>query len=99
MQRGLSLRAAAPFLIAICLASPVPAVNYYFAVDVPTTLGSLTFTPNQVVSSANASYSLSVAFGVEVEVSALYLRADGDWLFAASEAGGGRLRAAGCGDL
>lgn len=57
------------------------AVTYYFGVDVPATLSSTDYLPNQIVKSIDAVYSVEVTLPMGTELSALHLRSDGVWLF------------------
>ena len=71
-------------LVALCFffsASLLGAVTYYFGVDVPSSLNSTDYLPNQIVKSINAVYSLEVTLPDGTELSALHLRANGTWLF------------------
>lgn len=64
------------------LDSRVGAVTYYFAVDVPATLGGTEYTIEQLVRSDNATYVLAAALPTGAQLSALHRRSDGMWLFA-----------------
>lgn len=62
------------------LAPPSLAGAYFLAVDVPSTLGGTDHTPNQLLFSDNAIYSLEEVLPSNTELSALHRRADGVWL-------------------
>jgi hypothetical protein len=55
-------------------------MQYYLAVDVPTTLDGVTYTPNQILRSTDAGYVVDTAFPEGVELAALSRRPDGQWL-------------------
>jgi len=61
---------------------PVPAEEYFFAVDVPAELGGTDYTPNQIVHGNNSAYSLESTLPEGVHLAAVHLRPDGSWLFA-----------------
>jgi hypothetical protein len=84
MSASLLCRRARPLLLAAILfaaaTSPAWSVNYYLSVDVPATLGSADYTPDQILRSDSAAYSVALALGGNVQFSALHRRPDGVWL-------------------
>lgn len=71
-------------LALLCASGAVAAADssFYFAVDVPTTLGGAIRRPNEIIAYRNGTYSLEAALFSGVEIGALHYRADGAWLFA-----------------
>lgn len=65
--------------------SPATAEEYFLAVDVPAELGGTDYTPNQIVRSDDASYSLEGTLPDGVHLAALHLRPDGSWLLAPAQ--------------
>lgn len=63
------------------LAPPAAAVQYYFVVDVPTTLGGATYSQNQVARrNAGGGYTLAADFPPEVPLAGLVRTPEGLWL-------------------
>jgi len=68
-------------LVAAAIAAPpARSAQYYLGVDVPTTLGGVTYTPNQIVRAAGGAYLLEATFPVEVELAAMARTPEGPWL-------------------
>jgi len=66
-------------LVAALLVSPALADPLFLGVDVPTTLGGVTFHPNQIVRYDAGAYSLALALPQELRILALDLADDGGW--------------------
>lgn len=62
------------------LAAPAQAAQYYFTVDVPTTLGSVTYTPSQIVRATGSGYVVEAELPEGLELSALVRTPEGFWL-------------------
>lgn len=62
-------------------AGSTSAATFYLGLDVPSRLGALDYTPNQVIRSDEAGYALALSLPVDVAVSALHRRSNGTWLF------------------
>lgn len=67
------------FILAVCSLSD--ATTYYFAMDVPSTLGGTDYVGNQVVESVSATYWLAATLASGLEISALAVQPGGAWLF------------------
>ncbi len=67
----------------LCCIFPLQAnaIAYFFAVDVPTTLGGTDYTSNQILTNSAGAYSLNTSFPAGLELSAFDVRPDGTWLF------------------
>jgi hypothetical protein len=86
IRRGhlLSMFAAAATVFA-CGVSSVVALSYYLSIDVPATLGGADHTPDQILRSDSATYSIALAFGdPDTQFGALHRRPDGVWLLASA---------------
>jgi len=81
-MRGTAGRLAVTTLAmaAALLASPAAAVQYDLLVDVPTTLGGVTYTQNQIVRYHDGAYVLEASFPEEVPLAALLRTPEGKWL-------------------
>jgi len=84
MRTPLVSRRALPLLLTALVVAAVPSpswsINYYLSLDVPVTLGGADYTPDQILRSDNATYSVALALGGDVRFSALHRRPDGVWL-------------------
>lgn len=86
MRRTRPLPMQCPIALAVMLvaaavaAPPARAAQYYLGVDVPTTLGGVTYTPNQIVRAAGGAYVLEATFPAEVELAAMARTPPGQWL-------------------
>ena len=67
-------------LLAAPAATPARAVQYYLAVDVPTTLGGVTYTPNQILRAVDGAYVVEATFPEGLEVAAMARTPGGFWL-------------------
>lgn len=63
------------------LAVPAFGASYYLAPDVPANLGGTDYEPAQIVRSDSASYSLINTLPAGVEVNALFIENNGDYVF------------------
>lgn len=68
-------------MMLLAAASPAGATSYDLAVDVPSILGSSTYTPNQIVRSDDGTYTLDLPLPGGVQLGALHRRADDVRLF------------------
>lgn len=75
------LRAVAALLAVLVGIAPVGAASYYFAVDVPATLGTLSCAPHQILRGGDGGYAVETGVSPGLELLALERRADGAWLF------------------
>ena len=80
-----------PWLASLCVlaliaarTAPSAATTFDFCVDVPTLLGGVDYTPDQIVRRTALAYGLQAALPPGVEPSALHRRPDGSFLFAPS---------------
>jgi hypothetical protein len=74
--------------VLLCLTAFYPGrcdVFYYFATDVPATLGGEDRPPNQILLGSNGAYSLAELLPPDVQVGALDRRPTGEWLFAPAD--------------
>ena len=88
-DRSMRRRFPRTFLTAVVLfVAAVPsvrAISYYLAIDVPATLGGVDRTPDQILRSDDATYSIALALGApDTQFGALHRRPDGIWLLASS---------------
>ena len=68
-------------LVAVVCGGPVGATAFYLAIDVPTRLGGIDRTANQVLRSDSGIYALALDLPVATELAALHRRSDGVWMF------------------
>lgn len=60
---------------------PSYSATYDLAVDVPTLLGGVNYTPNQIAHWTGTTYALQASLAPEVAISSLHRRPDGTWRF------------------
>src|SRR5262245_35393262 len=65
---------------------PALAASYDLAVDVPTLLGGVNYTPNQIARWTGTTYALQTSLGADVAISSLQRRPDGTWRFSPAHA-------------
>ncbi len=72
--------AAMVIVVATLCAVPARSAQYYFSVDVPTTIGPTTYTPDQILRVTGGVHIVEVDFEDNVELGAMHRMADGLWL-------------------
>ncbi len=69
-------------LASVAAVPQTPAAQYYLAVDVPTVLGGVTYTPNQILRAVAGAYVVEATFPDGVALAALARTSEGFWLLA-----------------
>jgi hypothetical protein len=59
---------------------PAAAISFYFAPDVPTTLGGVTYMPSDIVRSDSGVYSLAASAVAGSAIDSVFRMNNGDWL-------------------
>lgn len=62
-------------------AAPAGAAQYYFVVDVPTSLGGADYTPSHIVRRNGATYAVQEVLPEELTLAGLLRTPEGQWLF------------------
>lgn len=67
-------------LSTLAAAPPAQAAQYYLATDVPTTLGGVDYTPNQILRASGGAYSVEQEFPLGLELAGVARSPEGFWL-------------------